>query len=82
MKPKYEVFWPGEPGGHVCFLADEVLKAKRGDVDLKAAAARSRQTSLARGQTGTIKGLSANGDANARDVSKAMLPARKVKVPA
>lgn len=81
-RPSYVAYWPGTPGGHVCFLADEALKAKRSDVQLNMAAAKSRQTALARGNSGTIKGLSANGDANARDVSKAMLPARKVKVPA
>lgn len=82
MTRPYKVCWPGDPGGHVCFLADEALKAKRSDVQLNMAAARSRQTALAKGITGTIKGLSAGGDANVQDASKALVPKRKVRVPA
>ncbi len=58
----HETNWP--PG----FEPQEI---KRSQVDLNAAAARSRATALAKGHTGTICGLSA---AAARgDVSKAVI---------
>jgi len=57
FEPPYLACWPGKPGGHVCTLADAVLAQKKRDPAVALAAARGRKKALAKGITGTIKGL-------------------------
>lgn len=78
MKHPYVTFWPGTPGGHIPFLADEVLKQKRGAVDLSAAAAKSRQTQLAKGITGTIRNLSRKSKSIKGDGAKGIVGKKAV----
>lgn len=82
MKQPYTTFWPGTPGGYVPVLADQVCSGNRGRVDVNAAAVRSRQTALARGHTGTIKGLSGASRNMAGDVSKALVSRRTALIDA
>lgn len=73
----YVAYWPGTPGGHIPFLADEALSKKRSDTQVKEAASRSRQTALKSGITGTLRALSAGSHGIKGDVSKGQVAPKK-----
>lgn len=68
---RFSIDWP--PG----FVPQE--ESKRASIDWSESAARSRQTALSRGITGTIKGLSSVTGAVRGDATKGLVGRKKPK---